>query len=128
MAQKAQMTTGEKIRYFRKNCGLSQQQVANALGVDRTTVGGYESGRRQVKLTTIVKLAHIFRVEPSEILPLETDDFSVKEAEIDITPSVKPIYSLTKEEQQLLISFRLLGEKEKRDILAKITNLNNKSK
>ncbi|MBQ6626511.1 MAG: helix-turn-helix transcriptional regulator [Ruminococcus sp.] len=126
MAQKHDMTIGEKIRLCRKNCGLSQQQVANALGIDRTTVGGYESGRRQVKLTTITKLAHIFRVDVSDILPAESSEVPVKD-DPDFSPSLKPIYSLTKDEQQLLISYRLLNPKGKKDILAKITKLNSKT-
>ncbi len=126
MAQQKEKTIGENIRLCRKNCGLSQQQVATALGVDRTTVCGYESGRRQVRLTTITKLAQIFRVDVSEILPTETDESSVKD-DPDFTPSLKPIYSLTKDEQQLLISYRLLNSKGKKDILAKITKLNYKT-
>lgn len=36
---------GERIRKAREDQGLSQQAFANALGVDRKTLGGWENGK-----------------------------------------------------------------------------------
>lgn len=47
--------------YYRKNCNLTQQQVADYLGLDQTTVSRWEKGRklpRAEKLKTIAKLYH----------------------------------------------------------------------
>ena len=41
------MTTGEKIREARKKRGLTQQQLADELGVHRVTVVRWESGARE---------------------------------------------------------------------------------
>lgn len=110
---------GPKLRYCRTNCGLSQQQVATALGINRTTYTYYESGRSQPPLKTLLRLSNIFRVDISALLPQEDND-TLSDTEPD---SINPIYSLTKDEQNLLIYYRLLSNKDKADILAKITNI-----
>ena len=122
MAKKEAPSTGEKLRYFRHNCGLSQKQVANAIGLNRTTIGSWESGRTEPSLEKIVKLAQIYRVDPTEILPNENSPAPFKDPENDDSKG-KPIYSLTKEEQQLLVAFRLLSNADRAEVLAKITNI-----
>ncbi|MDO4747992.1 MAG: helix-turn-helix transcriptional regulator [Eubacteriales bacterium] len=114
-------TIAERLRTYRVNCGLTQSQVANAIGMERTGYGGYETGRAQPSLETIVKLAQIFRVDPKDILPSELS-LSFRDSKND-APSSKPIYTLTKDEQSLLISYRLLTDREKSRVLAKITNM-----
>ena len=121
MAKKDAPSTGEKLRYVRHNCGLSQRQVANAMGLNRTTIGSWESGRTEPSLDKIVKLAQIYRVDPTEILPNESSPAPFKDPDKDDSKA-KPIYSLTKEEQQLLVAFRLLSDTERAEVLAKITN------
>ncbi len=111
--------TAIKLRQCRNNCKLSQQQVADTLGINRSTYSYYELGRSQPDLETLVKLAQIFRVEPSSLLPNENAEIILSENDSE---AVKPIYSLTREEQNLLISFRLLSDFDKADFLAKITN------
>ncbi len=110
---------GPKLRHCRTNCGLSQQQVATALGIDRTTYTYYESGRSQPPLKTLTKLSSIFRVDISALLPQEDKD-TLSDTEI---ANINPIYSLTKDEQNLIVYYRLLSNKDKADILAKITNI-----
>lgn len=38
---------GERIRKAREDHGLSQQAFADALGIDRKTLGGWENGKHQ---------------------------------------------------------------------------------
>lgn len=121
MKKDSSNSTGSKLRMCRKNCGLTQSQVAAALGVERTTYVGYETGRHEPSLENIVNLSQIFRVDPTELLPQEKTA-SVKDSD-SVSSSLKPIYSLTRDEQSLIISYRLLTDKEKSRILAKITNM-----
>lgn len=51
------MTTGEKIKKARKAAGLTQKQLADSLGVSESFVSQYESGKREPKYQTLVKLA-----------------------------------------------------------------------
>ncbi len=128
MSKKGNKSIGNKLRLIRQNCGLTQTQVAQALGVDRTTYGGYENSRTEPSLATLVKLSQIFRVEPTAILPSENDNLTLNDFEDSYDNTAKPIYSLTKNEQALLVSYRALSEKEKKRLLAKITNMTKSDK
>ena len=122
MAKKPKSDIGPRLRRCRLNCGLSQKQVANAIGRDRTTIGSWENMRTEPNLDEIMKLAQIYRIDPTEILPGENAGVELKDSTND-EKMLKPIYSLTKQEQQLLVSFRLLNDKERAEFLAKITNI-----
>jgi len=50
------------IRELRKEKGLTQQQVADHLHLDRSTYAYYESGRSKLNVDIIVKLAHFYQV------------------------------------------------------------------
>ncbi len=47
---------GERIRKLRKAQDLSQEQLAERAGIDRSHMGFIEQGRRQPTLTTLHKL------------------------------------------------------------------------
>ncbi len=113
---------GMKLRKCRTNCSLSQQQVADSIGTERSTYTCYENGRFEPSLETIVKLSKIFCVDVTELLPYETDPNNLSEPD---STDVNPIYSLTKDEQSLLLAYRLLSEDKKAEILANITNITN---
>ena len=120
MSKSIENTTSYKLRMCRENCGLSQKVVAEALGVDRTTYTYYENGRSQPNLNTLVKLANIFCVDPATLLPCEKSSSTLKDTD---KQSPNPIYSLKKDEQSLLLSFRMLDDNEKEKVLAIITNM-----
>lgn len=51
------MTTGEKIRQARKDAGMTQKALADALGVSESFVSQYEKGKREPKYQTLCKIA-----------------------------------------------------------------------
>jgi len=59
------------IRALRKEKGLTQQQVADYLNLDRSTYAYYESGRSKLNADIIVKLAHFYRVRYEVFLGAE---------------------------------------------------------
>ena len=65
------------IRELRKERGLTQQQVADHLNVDRSTYAYYESGRTRLNINIVVDLAHFFKVSYATIIgrpePVLTD-------------------------------------------------------
>ena len=63
---------GQHIRELRKLKNMSQEQLADAAGLDRTCIGSIEHGRRNIWLMNIVKIANTLGVKPS--LLLETFD------------------------------------------------------
>ena len=53
---------GDAIRTMRLSRGMSQQALADELGVSRSTVGMYEQGSREPNLDTIEAIADVFNV------------------------------------------------------------------
>lgn len=62
---------GERIRIFRVSLGLSQEYVANELDLSKGAYSNIETGRSDVTITRLYKIAEIFKVEPTELLPNE---------------------------------------------------------
>lgn len=53
---------GGKIKTLRTGRKLTQQDVADALGVNRTTISNYEIGRRVPSLTELKRIAEYYGV------------------------------------------------------------------
>lgn len=62
------------IRKYRIECGLTQAELAQKVGVNEKTVRGWELERQQPKTETILKLASIFRVSPLSLYKTQTGD------------------------------------------------------
>lgn len=52
---------GEKLRDARKYLGLKQEDVAAALGIQRTALVDIESGQRRVEAIELTRLAKLYR-------------------------------------------------------------------
>ena len=59
---------GHALRELRKKKGLSQQQVADCLGIAKTNVSRYENGLQLPELDKLEPLGKLLGVMPSEIL------------------------------------------------------------
>jgi len=53
---------GQKIKVLRKSRGMTQQQLADMLDVQRATISNYEIGRRSPHLKELGKIAEILGV------------------------------------------------------------------
>ena len=65
------MKIGERLKTARKDKKLTQQQVADALGVAKSTYSGYESGFRKPDVLTVQKLAAILDVSGNYLIGAE---------------------------------------------------------
>lgn len=59
---------GEKLKALRKSTDMTQQQIADKLGVTRAAYSHFENGRNEPDSETIVKLAKIFEVSTDYLL------------------------------------------------------------
>lgn len=66
-AEKAR-TLGEVIKKYRTGCKMTQEFVAETLGVSRQAVSKWESGKADPSTTNLMALAKLFGVTPEEIL------------------------------------------------------------
>ena len=81
--------TGERIKKLRKEKGLTQQQLGEMLGVQKSAIAKYENGRvPNLKKETISRLAEIFNVTPNYLLGIDEPSLHVHSHNIDI-----PLYS-----------------------------------
>ncbi len=69
------MDTGSKIRKLRTANSLSQENLAEILGVDRSTISAYETNKRSLTIHRAQQLTHIFHVK----LQYFTDDSETDE-------------------------------------------------
>ena len=59
---------GLRVRTLRIAAGYSQEKLAELSDLDRTYIPGIESGKRNVSLVVVEKLARAFNVSISELL------------------------------------------------------------
>lgn len=63
-----------RIREVRKKRGVSQEKLANSLGITRQAISQYEIGNREPKLETWQKLANFFDVPISYLQGIDVDE------------------------------------------------------
>ena len=58
----------ERLKELRKQKGLFQKDIANKLGIDRTTYVKYETGASEPDIKTLLSIADIFDVSVDYLL------------------------------------------------------------
>lgn len=97
------MTRLDKLAQIRKTAGVTQDQVAAALGVSKATYSSWETGRAELGAKRIVALAEFFECTPNDIL-----GFGSNEMRYAI---------ISQEEQEMVELLRLLPPNIKDDLL-----------
>ncbi len=59
---------GEVLKKHRTECRMTQEFVAEAIGVSRQAVSKWESGQSDPSTTNLMALAKLFQVTPEELL------------------------------------------------------------
>ncbi len=65
------MVFPEKLKYLRESHNHTQQKLADLLGVQKSSISNYETGRSYPKRMVLLKLAQIYNVSPSSFLETE---------------------------------------------------------
>ena len=126
----------KKLRDLREKCGYTQQQIANALNIDRSTYSYYETGKTSPDIPSLLVLASVFSVSIEDLLgqeqqsPLVLSDSSSSQSTAankfskNIAQNDSHIYDLTKDEKQLICFFRAANPEIQKLILDKINAKN----
>lgn len=61
----------ENIRFFRKQAGLTQEELAARFGRRKTLISNYEIGRNTPDIETLWELADIFDITIDELVGRE---------------------------------------------------------
>ena len=76
----------EKLKILRKTKGLTQGEVARALGITQSTLARFESGVRQPDVEMVVKLANYYEVTVDELLGSESQKPLWKPINVEMKP------------------------------------------
>ena len=66
--QAARVSLGEAIKSHRMRCRMTQEFVAEALGVSRQSVSKWETGAADPSTGNLIALARLFKISPEELL------------------------------------------------------------
>ena len=91
-------TIGEILHQLRSDRKLSQQQLADRLFVDRSSISSWESGRRVPDMKQIQEISKIFEVDPLMFFPSEIpenvilvdDEDMVREGALEVLREALP--------------------------------------
>ena len=86
----------DRLRQARKDMGMSQSDIADRLGVGKSTVSGYETGAREPSMAILVQIMGILNIDA---------DFVFQD---EVAPKRKT-ENLKAEEKELLNEYRALN-------------------
>ena len=62
---------GKRIKYIRNQLGVSQEELADKAGIDRTYITSVECGKRNVSIVNIEKIANALGVTLSTLFDFD---------------------------------------------------------
>lgn len=110
----------EQLKIIRKANKFTQQELADAIGIERSTYASYETGRNKPDVILLSKIAKVFGVSSDFILeidttaPLNMEDISVQYKK---KSGNKLVSTLSKEEKSVLAKYRLLSDNKKTELV-----------
>ncbi len=127
-----QLPLNQKLRSLREKCGLTQEQIAKVLNVDRSTYTYYEIGKTEPSLTSLLKLAKLYKVDWNELLGGNSSTMVVAHDPVGFkkAPAAKlgensrHIYDLDRQEQMLLLYFRSLNADDQQQVFHSLAAMN----
>lgn len=109
------------IKKQRMKKNMTQQQVANALAIHRSTYTYYESGKIEPNIKMLLKLAKLFDVDIKDLLKdIETENISIPETNDDPINCGNIEYeniAKTKAERTMLHMMRHMTPKQRKSLM-----------
>ena len=102
----AKINIGKRMAEARRIAGLSQQRVADRLGIPQRTLSYYECGNGDIPCSLLVPLADILKVDPYWLLGPKPAASCRKQAGMGyLQKRFEAIRNLSKKDQQFVIKF-----------------------
>ena len=102
------MEIGQKIKKARLERGLTQQELGDIVGVQKSAIAKYENGRVvNIKRSTLQKIASALNIRPSELIftesPKDAADLHVRIiTDFELMETLKDYYLLSEENQKMI--------------------------
>lgn len=84
------MSFNQQLAVLRKARGISQENLAEMLGVSRQAVSKWETGETQPEMANLITLCSILEVSPNQLMGYEDDSKAAPEQETGKAASGKP--------------------------------------
>ena len=97
---------GENLKTARLEAKMTQKEVADAIGVAKSTYSQYESGKREPGILGIKKIAKVLNASPDVLIGNDFQEFQ-----------------LTAQDTALLVMFKDLNEIGKRKVMEYTSDL-----
>lgn len=110
------------LKFYRHECGLTQQQVADRLKIERSTYTYYETGKTKPDINTLIKIAKVYGINYQKLLEGVEEELEAAVAEIHSGPEDDETYkyrthATTKYEVELLFVVRNLNPKQRKEVM-----------
>ena len=93
------------LKKYRENSGYTQQQMADALNIDRSTYAYYETGKTNPSLGTLMKIKDILNVSLEDLLESEPKKKQFNDPDFE-KEAFDRVYELNKKEKSLVSLYR----------------------
>lgn len=93
-----------RIEELREEKGITQNEIAEAIGTSRTNIGRWEKGLNEPSYTYVIKLANFFNVSVDYLIGNEESFPTVRGERAE---------PLSEEEQKLVTYYRAIGKEAK---------------
>ena len=94
------MNFGTNLRNLRVSRHLTQQKIANDMGISQASVTAYENNIREPSFETVRRFAEYFHVAPSILMPfseISDDEYIQNVAEsFNSNPKLKQLFDIVK--------------------------------
>lgn len=115
-------TIAQNIVKFRKQKGLTQNEVAEYLGITRAGYANYEQGSRAISFETALKLGELFGISTNTLGYVDTEDLNITPHEKklikayrdnpDLQPAVDRLLLINDGPAQQSVIFRAASSKD----------------
>lgn len=101
---------GPRMAQLRKSKGLTQDQLGEALGLDKSQISKIESGTRRIDISEVVKAAEALGVATSEILGVAMRDKLALAARVAFNMDIDDLRAMRQRARQIIEVDHVLSE------------------
>ena len=94
---------GERVTQLRKSRGMTQAELARALGVSQQAVFAYEIGERRISAIVLERLARLFRLTMDQLLGFTPEPVKKRRLSPRAMRHAERLQALSKTQQRFLV-------------------------
>lgn len=118
----------EKLRTLRSAYHMTQNEVAEVLGMSRTSFSKYENGATLPPLKVLRKLAKVYNVPLEYLIHDNSTSVVLHDSKSETAPDIdnlaESFAQLTSEEKMIIMKLRLMSKEEKSAFLSNLSDNN----